>query len=223
MQEDELLRLVTTTVLKELQAQGQLQTLATANSAGEKTVPVALSNRHIHLSEEHLAKLFGAGYTLTKLKDLSQPGQFAAKETVRLIGPKGILEGVRILGPARGSTQVELSLGDGFALGVTPPVRLSGDLKDTPGLVVAGPKGVLELTYGVICAMRHIHMSTTDGARFGVRDQEIVRVKTSGMRSLVFDQVIVRVHPDFRLEMHLDLEEGNAAGLKNEDQVLILK
>lgn len=219
MQEEELLRVVTTAVVQELQRMGGLPLSGSAN-----TLPVALSNRHIHLSEEHLARLFGPGYTLTKLKDLSQPGQFAAKETVRLIGPKGILQDVRILGPARNTTQVELALADGFVLGVTPPVRLSGDLQGTPGgLVVAGPKGVVELTSGVICAMRHIHMSTEDGIRFGVQDKEMVRVKTEGQRALVFDQVIVRVSPDFRLEMHLDLDEGNAAGLKNGDLVEILK
>lgn len=210
MREDDLIRLITEEVVKELnQCDGM--------------VPVALSNRHIHLSRQHVDKLFGAGYQLTKLKDLSQPGQFAAKETVRLIGPKGVLEDVRILGPARGETQVELALSDGYRLGVIPPIRPSGNLKETPGCVVAGPKGVVELEYGVIAALRHIHMSTEDGQRFGIDDQQIVKVRCLGPRTLIFDQVLVRVNSNFHLEMHLDLEEGNAAGLKNGDLVQIIK
>lgn len=210
--EEQLIQLVTREVVQVLQQQ-----------AGGPVLPVALSNRHIHLSQAHLEALFGPGYTLTRLKDLSQPGQFAAKETVRLIGPKGILEDVRILGPARGTSQVELALADGYRLGIQPPVRASGDLTGTPGCYVAGPNGVVELTTGVICALRHIHMSPEDGWRFGVQDQEMVQVRTQGVRALIFDQVLVRVHSDFCLEMHLDLEEGNAAGLKNGDLVEILK
>lgn len=211
MQEEDLIRLVTREVVRELHRQ-----------AAAFQIPVALSNRHIHLSREDLEKLFGPGYTLTRMKELSQPGQYAAKETVRLIGPKGILEDVRVLGPVRGTSQVELALADGYRLGITPPVRASGELGGTPGCVVAGPQGVAELKTGVICALRHIHMSPEDGLRFGVQDQQTVRVRTSGERALVFERVLVRVHPDFRLEMHLDLEEGNAAGLKNGDSVEII-
>ncbi|MCK4259087.1 MAG: phosphate propanoyltransferase [Halanaerobiales bacterium] len=187
------------------------------------TVPVALSNRHIHLSQEDLNQLFGEGYSLTKLKDLSQPGQFAAKEKVHLIGSKGIIEDVRILGPVREETQIELSIGDGYQLGIHPLIRQSGDLKDTSGCFLAGPKGVVELSKGVICAQRHIHMSLDDGIRFNVKDKEIVKVKCSGARALIFDQVMVRISPNYSLEMHLDIEEGNAAGLKNGDLVEILK
>lgn len=212
MTEEELIRLVTREVVEELQRQ----------SAGPH-LPVALSNRHIHLSQADLEVLFGRGYVLTKQKDLSQPGQFAAKETVRLIGPKGILEDVRILGPARGTSQVELALADGYRLGIAPPVRASGDLAGTPGCFVAGPKGIVEMKTGVICALRHIHMSPEDGRRFGVQDQEMVKVRTMGDRALIFEQVLVRVHSDFRLEMHIDLEEGNAAGLKNGDLVELIK
>lgn len=212
MRDEDLIRLITAEVVQELRRRNN-----------GLTIPVALSNRHIHLSAEHLAKLFGPGYQLTKLKDLSQPGQFAAKETVRLIGPKGILENVRILGPARNETQIELALADGYRLGVTPPIRPSGSLMNTPGCVVAGPNGVVELTSGVICAQRHIHMSDEDGRRFRVKDQEIVKVRCQGLRALIFDQVLVRVSPKFSLEMHLDMEEGNAAGLKNGDFVEIFK
>ncbi|AZR72296.1 propanediol utilization protein [Anoxybacter fermentans] len=212
MKEEELIRLITAEVVKEL-----------CKRNNSMAIPVALSNRHIHLSQKDLDCLFGPGYTLTKLRDLSQPGQFAAKEKVKLIGPKGILEDVRILGPVRNQTQVEISIGDGYQLGIMPPVRPSGDLADTPGCIVVGPKGVVELKNGVICAQRHIHMSTEDGARFKVRDKEIVKVRCGGLRALVFDQVLVRVSPNFRLEMHLDIEEGNAAGLKNGNFVEILK
>ena len=212
MKETDLIRLITEQVLQEL---------------GEKnnalTLPVALSNRHLHLSAKDLAVLFGQGYTMQKLRDLSQPGQYAAKETVTLVGPKGAIEGVRILGPVRKETQIELALGDGFKLGIAPPVRASGDIAGTPGCVIIGPKGVVSLERGVICALRHIHMSNAEAQRYGVRDTEMVKVKTEGLRSLIFDQVLVRVDPAFNLEMHIDIEEGNAAGLKNGDRVQIIK
>lgn len=219
MREEDLIHLITAEVVAQLQREGQRQQAVVQGS----TIPVALSNRHIHLSQEHVERLFGVGYTLTKLKDLSQPGQYAAKETVRLIGPKGILEDVRVLGPARGTTQIELAIADGFKLGIIPPIRQSGDLQGTPGCYVAGPSGVVELATGLIAALRHIHMAPGDALRFGVQDQELVKVRTKGLRALVFDQVLVRVSPDFCLEMHLDVEEGNAAGLKNGDQVEIVQ
>ncbi len=213
MKEEDLIRLITEEVVKELSQQHEYDLL----------IPVALSNRHIHLSYEDLAALFGSGYTLSKLKDLSQPGQYAAQETVRLVGPKGVLEDVRVLGPIRDQTQIELSFSDGYRLGVIPPVKASGDLDGTPGCVVAGPGGIVELDQGIIAALRHIHMSTDDGRRFGVQDKQMVKVRCGGSRALIFDRVLVRVNPDFRLEMHLDLEEGNAAGLKNGDRVEIIR
>lgn len=180
-----------------------------------KMVPIAASNRHVHLSPEHLERLFGRGYQLNKLKDLSQPNQFAAKETVTLIGPKGKIPNVRILGPARGSTQVEVSLFDGYTLGIKPPIRNSGDLKGSAGIIIQGPRGQISIDEGLICAARHIHMHTSDGEAFGLTDGEIVQVKVDGERGVIFSNVLVRVSPKYKLEMHLDLDEANAANITN--------
>ncbi|KPU26392.1 propanediol utilization protein [Caloranaerobacter sp. TR13] len=188
-----------------------------------KELPIALSNRHVHLSKEHIEKLFGEGYELTKMKDLSQPGQFAAEEKIDVVGPKGTLKGVRVLGPARGATQVEISLTDGFKLGVVPPVRNSGDLAGSPGAKLVGPKGEVELKEGIIAAARHIHMHTDDAEDFGVKDKDIVKVRVGGERGLVFENVLVRVSPKYALEMHVDVDEGNAAGVKNGDMVELIK
>jgi putative phosphotransacetylase len=189
----------------------------------EKMIPIGLSNRHIHLSKEHLEVLFGEGYELRKWKDLSQPGQYAAEEKVDVVGPKGTLKGVRILGPTRKETQVEISLTDSFALGVIPPVRDSGDLLDSPGGKIIGPKGEITIDKGIIAAARHIHMHTSDAENFGVLDKEIVSIKVEGKRGLIFDNVLVRVHQDYALEMHVDVDEGNAASLKNGLMVKLLK
>jgi len=189
----------------------------------KKMVPVGLSNKHIHLSQEHLDILFGEGYELKKFKDLSQPGQYAAEEKVDVVGAKGTLKGVRILGPVRKETQVEVSLADGFVLGVIPPVRDSGDLLDSPGAKIVGPKGEVVMEKGIIAAARHIHMHTSDAENFGVVDKEEVSVKVEGKRGLVFNNVLVRVHKDYALEMHVDIEEGNAAGLKNGSMVELIK
>lgn len=184
-------------------------------------VPVGLSNRHAHLSKEHIEILFGAGYDLTKFKDLSQPGQYAANEKIKVVGPKGSLE-MRVLGPARGESQVEVSLTDGFVLGVVPPVRDSGDTAGSPGCKLVGPAGEVEIEKGVIAASRHIHMHTSDAEAFGLKDKDVVSVKIEGKRGLVFDNVLVRAHETFALEFHLDIDEGNAAGLKNGDKVAVL-
>jgi putative phosphotransacetylase len=189
----------------------------------KKMVPVGLSNRHIHLSQADLEVLFGAGYELKKFKDLSQPGQYAAEEKVDVVGTKGTLKGVRILGPVRKETQIEISLADGFVLGVNPPVRDSGELIDSPGAKVVGPMGEVVLEKGVIAAARHIHMHTSDAENFGVVDKDIVSVKVEGKRGLVFDNVLIRVNKDYALEMHVDVEEGNAAGLRNGSMVEVLK
>lgn len=186
-------------------------------------IPIAVSNRHIHLSEEHVDRLFGKGYTLRKLKDLSQPGQFASQETVSLIGPKGRIDRVRVLGPSRGNTQVEVSLFDGFTLGVTPPVRHSGHIEDTPPITIEGLKGQLTIKEGLICAARHIHMHPEDATRLNVSNGEVVQVKVCGKRGLIFDEVLVRVSPNYRLEMHIDLDEANAAQIKNGDTGLVIK
>lgn len=189
----------------------------------KKMVPVGLSNKHLHLSQADLDVLFGQGFELTKMKDLSQPGQFAANEKVDIVGPKGTLKGIRVLGPVRKETQIEISLTDSFVLGVNPPVRDSGDLIDSPGAKIVGPKGEVILDKGVIAAGRHIHMHTSDAEIFGVTDKEVVSVKVEGKRGLVFDNVLVRVNPEYALEMHVDIDEGNAAGLKNGSMVEVLK
>ncbi|MGF7058736.1 phosphate propanoyltransferase [Brassicibacter mesophilus] len=188
-----------------------------------KELPIALSNRHVHLSKEHIETLFGEGYELKKMKDLSQPGQYACEEKVDVVGPKNTLKGVRVLGPARGNTQIEVSLADGFVLGVVPPVRDSGDLAGSPGAKLIGPKGEVEISEGIIAAARHIHMHTSDAEEFGVKDKDRVKVRISGERGLVFENVLVRVHENYALEMHVDVEEGNAAGVKNGNIVELIK
>jgi len=186
-------------------------------------VNVGLSNRHLHVSQEDLETLFGKGYQLTHKKDLSQPGQYAAEEVVDIEGPKGTLKKVRILGPVRKQTQVEISFVDARTLGVNPVMRDSGKLENTPGCKLIGPEGTVEMTEGVIVASRHIHMHTDDAVAFGLKDKDIVNVETSGPRGVIFKNVLVRVHPKFALEMHIDIEEGNASGLRNGDFVELIK
>ncbi len=178
-------------------------------------LPIALSNRHIHLGQKDIDVLFGEGAQLTHFKDLSQPGQCACQEKVDVIGPKGEIKGVRVLGPARPETQIEISLSDGFKLGVKAPIKDSGDVEGTPGVKIVGPKGEVELERGVIVASRHIHMHTDDAAKFNVEDKQKVNIRTFGERAVVFENVLVRVSPKFALEMHVDVEEGNAAGVRN--------
>lgn len=187
----------------------------------ERKVPIGLSNKHIHVSQADLEVLFGKDYQLTVMKDLSQPGQYACEEKVDVVGPKGKMT-MRILGPVRPETQVELSIGDGFALGLKVPIKNSGDTAGTPGVKVVGPAGEVEIDHGVIVAARHIHMSPEEGEAFGVKDKDVVSVKLDGPRGLTFDNVLVRVNPNFRLDMHLDVEEGNAAGAKNGQLAIIL-
>jgi propanediol utilization protein len=186
-------------------------------------VPVGISNRHIHLSQEDLETLFGAGYELTVRNDLSQTGQFAAEETVTIQGPKSSMVNVRILGPTRKETQLEISRTDSFALGVKPPVRDSGFLDGTPGITVIGPKGQIALERGVIIAQRHIHMTEEDATAFGVKDKDLVSVRVDGERAVVFENVLVRVRNDFVLEMHIDTDEANAAILGNGQMVEVFR
>ncbi|MDF2569449.1 MAG: Propanediol utilization protein [Sporomusa sp.] len=197
-----------------------LPTLEQAEKA-EKGIPVGVSNRHIHLSAEHIEILFGSGHTLTKEKDLKQVGEFAAKETVTLVGPKGVMRNVRVLGPVRAFTQLEIARTDGFSLGVIPPLRDSGKIQGSPGIVIVGPKGAVTLTEGVICAARHIHMQEADARQLKVADGDRVTVKVDGPRGGTFGNVLVRVNPDFRLEFHIDTDEANAAELKNGDIVTL--
>jgi acetate kinase len=177
----------------------------------QKPFLVEVSAHHIHLTQEHVEALFGQGHQLTRHADLSQPGQFACKEQLTIVGPKGRVERVRILGPARKYTQVEIAMTEQFKLGVYPPIRESGDLAGTPGCTLEGPSGSVVTDKGVICALRHIHMSPEDALRYGVRDKSVVRVRIAGDRELVFGDVLVRVDPNFALAMHIDTDEANAA------------
>jgi len=166
---------------------------------------VGLSNKHVHLSKEHINILFGEGHELTPMKDLSQPGQYACEEKVDLVGPKRTIKGVRILGPARKETQVEVSFSDGFTLGLEEvPVRDSGKTEGTPGLKLVGPKGEVELDKGVIAAARHLHMHTSDAEKYGLKDKDTVSVKVNGPRGLTFNNVLVRVNPEYALDMHVE-------------------
>lgn len=177
----------------------------------EKKFIVETSARHIHVTAETFAALFGAGAELHNKKDLSQPGQYACEERVKLVGPKGELA-VTILGPFRPADQVELSFTDARTLGLKAvPVRESGDVAGTPGIKLVGPCGEVEIAEGVIVAKRHIHMTPADAALFGVADKQIVKVRVDGARPLVFDDVVVRVSEKFALAMHIDTDECNAA------------
>ncbi|REK76584.1 phosphate propanoyltransferase [Paenibacillus paeoniae] len=187
-----------------------------------KQVPVGVSARHIHLSEEHVHILFGEGYQLTEMKPLSQPGQYAANETVAVTGPKGSFGKVRILGPVRKRTQLEVSRTDAFALGVNPPVRESGDIAGSAGITIQGPAGEVVVEEGVIVAARHIHFHTSDAERLGIQDKQKLSVRVGGDRGVVFEHVVARVSADFALDMHIDTDEANAAGVKNGDLAEII-
>lgn len=189
----------------------------------EIKVPIGVSGRHAHVSREHLDILYGEGYELTSIKELSQPGQYAAQETIDLVTEKGSFKNVRILGPVRSKSQVEIALTDAVKLGIKPPVRDSGDLAGSPGVTLVGPKGSVQLQEGVIAACRHIHMTPADAERMNLTDKEIVQVCCGGERGLLFDQVLVRVSPSYQLEMHIDTDEGNAAMVKTGEMVTVIK
>lgn len=175
-------------------------------------VKIGLSNKHLHLSAEHIEALFGAGHELTPTKPLVQPGQFACEEKVDIVGPKGTLKGVRVLGPARPETQVELAMTDARGLGIKAPVRESGKLEGTPGCKLIGPCGEVELDHGVMVALRHVHLNDEQAAEAGVKDGDWVSIKLGGERGLVFENVLVRAGAKHFAEVHLDTDEGNAAG-----------
>lgn len=193
------------------------------NFIDEYKIPIGVSNRHIHLSEEDLKTLYGEDHELHIKKMLKQTGQFASEETLTIRGPKGEFRNVRVLGPIRKETQVEVSLTDAFRLGITVPLRESGDLKDTPGLILEGPKGVVEIPKGCIVALRHVHMSLDDAMKFEVKNGDMIDVVVFGDRSAVLNKVIVRVHESFVLEMHLDTDEANAVSTKNDDFAIPVK
>ncbi|PIC70538.1 acetate kinase [Sporosarcina sp. P16b] len=176
----------------------------------ERAVPIAVSARHVHLQPEHVEVLFGAGYELTQRSELSQPGQFAANETVMIAGPKSSIERVRILGPVRKATQVEVSFTDAMKLGVKPPLRESGNIEGSAPITLIGPKGSVHIDQGLIIAQAHIHMAPADATRFGVEDGEYVTVEADGVRAISFRNVRIRVNERYRLEMHIDTDEANA-------------
>ncbi|WP_206460693.1 phosphate propanoyltransferase [Anaerovorax sp. IOR16] len=208
--EEELVRVVTKLVIEAL-------------SNKSITIPVGVSNRHVHLCRSDMDILFGKGSQLTKIKELRQPGQFAAEEIVTLIGPKGQFEKVRVLGPLRAQTQVELSLSDTYALGVKAPVRESGKLEGTPGIEIIGPKGGIIKSQGTIVASRHIHMPPSVASKLGLKDRDFVDVEIGTERGAILKNVLLRVSDQDALEMHLDMDEANAVNVKNNENVRIIK
>ena len=198
--------------------------MAQCEEAEDGDIPVGVSNRHIHLSTEHLEILFGKGYELTPFKDLSQPGQYACKELLTIVGPSlRPIEKVRVLGPVRSASQVEISRTDSFVLKVKPPVRESGDIAGSAPITIIGPKGIVTLKEGCIIANRHIHMSEDEGKAFGLKDGDYVNIEANGERKTTFYDVQVRVHNAFKLEMHIDTDDANAAGIGNGAKVRIVK
>lgn len=189
---------------------------------GKIYVPIAASARHIHLSQADVERLFGAGYELQVFKQLSQPGQFAAKEQVTVIGPKGKIERIRVLGPARKETQVEIALTDSFALGIRPPVRMSGELAGTPGCAIEGPKGRVDVPQGVIAAARHLHLSQAQADLFGLKNGQKVSVRATGERATTLHNVIVRCGKGHDMEVHIDTDEANAIGLKPNEMMEVI-
>jgi len=189
-----------------------------------KKIPVGISGRHAHLTKEHLEILFGEGHELTLMKELSQPGQFATEEKIDIISEDGkVLSGVRILGPLRKETQIEISQSDAIRYKFKAPVRSSGDIKGSGSATIVGPKGSVEISEGVIIADRHIHFSPSEAAEFGVSDRQIVSLKIGGVKSGIVDNVLCRVHKDFRLDAHLDTDDGAAFLLKTGDLVELVK
>ncbi len=208
----------------EMITQMVLQTIGRMEEkSGGYQVPVGVSARHIHLTQEHMEALFGEGYHLTKKKDL-MGGQYACNETVTIVGLKlRAIENVRVLGPVRKASQLEISATDAMKLGIAAPVRESGNVAGSAPVAVAGPKGVIYLKEGCIIAMRHIHMSPTDASAAGVSDGDIVSVKADNERGTIFNQVKIRVDDSFTLEMHIDTDEANAGRIKTGDMVTIVK
>lgn len=211
MTQEDLIKLISQKVMEKLRTVEDLY------------IPVGVSNKHIHLSKEHLEILFGPDYRLTEKKALGQPGQYAAEETVTVRGPKGEFKNVRILGPVRPKTQLEISKTDSFKLGVKSPIKESGDLTGSPGLELIGPKGKVKLEEGTIVALRHIHMTPEEARKMEVKDGDFVDVKVYGQRSATMSNVLIRVSDKYSLEMHVDTDEANAMGLKNKDQVILSK
>lgn len=213
MQEQQLVEEITRQVVERLNGLGGYES--------EYKIPIGISARHVHLTREHVDILFGKGYQLNKKKEL-MGGQFAAEECVTLVGTKlRAIENVRVLGPERKATQVEVARTDAIRLGVNPPVRESGNIKGSAPITLVGPQGAIYLKEGCIIAMRHIHMTPADAKRFGVKDKDIVKVRFGNDRGGVFEEVLIRVHESFSLEMHIDTDEANGLGIRKEMGVLI--
>lgn len=189
----------------------------------DSSFEVEASGRHVHLSRKELDALFGTGYELTKAKDLSQPGQYASKERLTVVGPKGAFHNVVILGPVRKESQVEVSLTDCLQLGVRAPIRESGDIEGTPGIVLVNGDKSVSLDKGLIVAKRHVHMTPEDAEKIGVKNHDIVKVKVEGARPLIFDDVVIRVSPKFATYMHIDYDEANACGFSKGIRGRIIK
>ena len=196
---------------------------ALSEKTGRRYVPAAASNRHVHLCRKDIDTLFGEGYELTPVKPLSQPGQFACKETLALVGPKGRIEKIRVLGPARKDTQVEISITDSFKLGIKPVIRMSGDVLGTPGGTLVSGRASVELCCGVMVSARHLHLSGQQAKELGLRDGQTVSLRSQGERAVVFENVLVRSGDAHEMEVHLDVDEANAAGLKNGDILEIIE
>ena len=189
----------------------------------DSSFEVEASGRHVHLSRKELDALFGTGYELTKVKDLSQPGQYASKERLTVVGQKGAFHNVVILGPVRKESQVEVSLTDCLQLGVKAPIRESGDIEGTPGIVLVNGDKSVSLDKGLIVAKRHVHMTPEDAEKIGVKNHDIVKVKVEGARPLIFDDVVIRVSPKFATYMHIDYDEANACGFSKGIRGRIIK
>jgi len=187
-----------------------------------KKILIEVSARHIHLSREDLEKLFGKGYELTKLKQLTQPSDFAAKETLDIQNGSEKISKVRIIGPVRKETQVELSRTDVIYLKLNPPIRISGNIKGTPGIILIGPKKRIKIKKGVIIAQRHIHCAISEAKKFGLRNGLTVSVEVKGLRAVTFHNVKIRANKDFRLSMHIDTDEGNTAGITKKGEGVII-
>ncbi len=207
---EELIRLVTKLVIEEL-------------STKSVNIPIGISNRHIHLDRHDMDILFGKNSELTVKKDLKQPGQYAAEEVVSLKGPKGQFEKVRVLGPLRDKTQIEISMSDTYVLGVKAPVRESGNLKDTPGIEIIGPKGRVEKSQGTIVAERHIHMPPKLAKMLGLKNRDYVDVEVGNERGAILKNVLLRVSDKDALEMHIDMDEANAVNVRNNENVKIIR
>ncbi len=189
----------------------------------EFQVKLGISARHLHISQADLETLFGKGYELTVMKDLGQPGQYASNERVDVIGPKGSFPGMRILGPVRSATQIEVAPSEARKLGVNAPLRESGDLKGSAPIKLVGPKGEVELSEGTIVAARHVHLTPETASQHGIKDKDLLKMKIEGMRGLVFENVIARVSPSYADEIHIDVDEGNACSAANDMMVTLFK